>query len=616
MGNIVQVAPWKISFTPEGNGPYAVKVKLADLLFDQTSSPWVPRYLPPGKGVNLLHDIILFDPNIYATSGGGSIVTSDATRDLRQNHGIFLSKITYDARSAPAWVANVAYAPLNSPGDAHHGQAGYYIYPTEAALPVIEMDYSLTSNKAYYDSSIIPTDLYNPALPYNSITNPYMCYQSSVTLAIAGTTAAATSAMILSSPDLALQATIPGSSLLPYTRIYLSGDTMNLTEVVNILRFFTNYGYVNGSAMIDPSTGAAYSVLDLVNPEKNTYLQHCEIWIRCSYFADYITPVAFQQDLSPTSQAAHKNMIVGAGDFSRFTREAADAEIKPYTPITPPRNDLLTSALTISTAGTFPIPSKTGEYNAAGTGRRAPMGWADPDIDTAIAAGYVALPQIGNAYVSGRILSPTIDELWIYIKKMVSGTGSTAVPAEPALVLGGHTGDPISADGSIYVSAPTAITYAVDTTLATLANATVSSVGTYTFDSYVPANNPTPRSAPYSLREMESLLDNLQYNLRTAVGFFSSNAVKTGNLNPTIGTLAQLHKSYAPTSAGQAAAVWSAANTYNAAESAANYGNVLSPATGYDKAVNFVAGDAYLGADGQWHYLFDHVRLPVLAETY
>ena len=66
MANYVSEAPWKISFNTAGNGPYAVRMKLADLMFDQSVTPWTPLSV----GAHLPHDIILFDPAIYSSSGG------------------------------------------------------------------------------------------------------------------------------------------------------------------------------------------------------------------------------------------------------------------------------------------------------------------------------------------------------------------------------------------------------------------------------------------------------------------------------------------------------------------------------------------------------------------
>ena len=623
MANTIQVAPWKISFLPTGNGPYAVKVRLYDLLFNSANAgaAW---YLTNGAGLNLPHDILLFDPSVYLTTGGGTIDTA-ADRDTRQNHGVFLSKVTYDARSVKTWVANAFYAPLVAAGDAHNGQSGYYVYQSAASLPVLEADYSTLANKTYYDTSLsaaIFTDLLNPALPYDGNPadlnfNPYMCYMSSASLGVSGLEAATTSALIISSPDLALQATIPGSALQPFTKVCLRADTTN-AEIVSILQFFTGYGITaNGLPISGTSTS------DLTNTVKNVHLLDVEVWVRCSFFADYVSPASFNQDLTPAAQVAHDNLLLGQGDFARFTRSAPSVDA-PYIPMTPPRNDVLQITLVVN-AAPFPIPPVTGTYSVPTATSNFPFGWANPELESGtIPAGLIAIPKIGNAYVSGRIFSPTIDELWIYIKKLVDGQGSgvltganPSIPAEPAISLPSSvTGDPLNAAGTTYAKAPASFTYTDDSVLLGYANATINIVGN-SYATYHPTGA-TPRANPYSLRELEGLINNLQYNLRTTTGFFTANSVDTGNVNTTIGTLFELHRNYAP--ATPTNWQWTVANTYSAADittsNGANYGSVLPQATSYNASANFLAGDSYLSADGLWHYLFDHVRLPVLAETY
>jgi len=608
--NTIKEAPWKISFNPTGNGPYAVKVKLYDLLFDSSG---VLRY-NSGNGLNLPHDIILFDPAAYSTTGGGTIDPT-ALSDTRKAHGIWLSKVTYDARANATFVPNDAYA-LMPAGDPNYNRRGYYIYSSEAALAPLETDYSTLANKTYYDTSLASTAFTDKYTDPATGVEYTMCYASSCTAAVLGLPAAISSAIILSSPDLALQSTIPGSSLQPYTKMYLRGDLSN-SEIVSILQFFTSYG-INSDGT--PISSTLYPISTLLDVAKNPHLLDVEVWVRCSYFADYIIPDSFGQNLTESSPVAHENLILGQGDFARFTRDDTAID-SPYIPITIPRNDILQISQ-VANAAAFPIPPVKGTYASATTTSNTPAGWANYDLlvqsgTVTVPAGLIAVPQAGNAYVSGRIFSPTIDELWIYIKKLVDGqgtNGATSIPAEPALTLSGGVGDPISADGSTFVAKPASITYSVDTALQNTANGIINIAGNnYTF--FVPTSNPTPRANPYSLREIESLIDNLQYNLRTVMNFYAANAAKTGNINTTIGTLYQLHKSYSPFS--PATWQWTVANTYKATETDATHGGTLPTSSGgYDRTKDFTAGDTYLSADGQWHYLFDHVRVPVLVETY
>lgn len=592
MAKHISEAPWKISFSTTGNGPYAVRMKLADLMFDQSVSPWVPLT----TGVHLPHDIILFDPDIYSSSGG--TLDSLASREARQSRGFYLTKITYDARANATWVPNAAYK-----------DGGYYIYPQEAALPPIETDYTLRANKTYYNTDIAnPSDRLDPENPStDEAVNPLMTYQSSCSVAIADTSAAASSFLILSAPDRALQATIPGSSIVPYTRMRFQTDVVGIPEVIDIIKFFTEFGInPDGTAKINPVTGDPYNALQLVDPAINTRLQVMEIWVRCSFFADYIIPDTFNQDLAQSSQVTHKNLVIGLGDYRRYSREDPTAETKPYLPATPPRNDLL--QVSTADAAPFPIPSYSGTHDAAGADHRAPLGWYDPDYPDSVnpASKLTAIPKQGNAYVSGRIFSPTIDELWTYIKKMVDGQGSdtaTSIPTEPVIALTGGSGDPLTADGSVFVAAPTSFTFALDAVIKSTLDSIL--VG---LESYVNTSGMDPRSNPYSLRELEFSIRNVQYNLRAIVGYVAENLVHSGNTSPAQGTLFQLHKDFDPKQ--QSTTLWVNKGT------AAPSNTLPTSAGGYDSLVDFAAEDVYMGADGQWHHVFDQVRVPIIEETY
>ena len=139
-----------------------------------------------------------------------------------------------------------------------------------------------------------------------------------------------------------------------------------------------------------------------------------------------------------------------------------------------------------------------------------------------------------------------------------------------------------------------------------------------------------PRAQPYSLRELEAAVKNIQYNNELAVNFILANKVSTGNTgnatytgeaNPQ-GTLYQLHIGYNPDldNAEGATPVTKWADYTNCEvpmDGASSYGNELpGSTTAYNRLLNIPQQDVYLSAEGKWRYLFDHIRLPVLTETY
>jgi hypothetical protein len=634
-----------------------VKVLLSDLLFDKTTNPWTPRTT---GGVALPHDVIVYDPSIYKSDG-----TINPSSDLaaRQQNGIFLTKAIYDARGPKSWVHNVNYYDATGPADT----AGYWVPKSTAA--------ALTPTETNdFRSAATTFRIYLP--PQGSAfatANDY--YTQSVSVAVEGSAIEPAVSLVLSNRDEALEATIPGTSLIPYTRLRLNNSS-SLTEIYNLIRFMTGFQVGPGglNAVIDTAkySNAATLLADVFNPAVNVRLQTAELWIRSAYFADYISPAPYEQNLSQIDSVQHANIIAGSGTFSRYGR---DANVAPYLPQTPPRADSLSAALLASSAASsLPIPPVTGTNDAPGTVRNAPIAWYDPDFDASYLTGYAVVPAQGNIYASGRVFSPTVDEIWTYMKKLVSGrsadvsvtqgpTATTAtkingantrITAEPALTLGTKIGDPLNSNGSSFINAPEGLMYSLNTSIQYMANkvysdvtsfypfathsATAANIGTkarVVVSALQKTGDWAPRTEPLSLRELEGFVLNCQFNLETAVNFITSRFVQTGETTladtTKVGTIYQLHKGYvfnADTHEGNtkwtvpaaspAAGVTSTAvnSTIETFDDGATYGSALLGASNYDRMVHQSAQDVYLSAEGQWRYLFDHVRVPVITETY
>ena len=643
--NPIVKAPWKIPFDVNGSGPYVVKVKLSDLLFDKYNTEGTPEdpstWIPwESGGTRLPHDIILYDPSIFGNDG--SLLPSAPQKD-RQSRGFFLTKITHDTRANNTFVSNPFYKNMTSGDDA---TAGYYLYDPKAALPPTDSFDYRQPNLTY--------NVYLPPAGSEYHTNEDY-YTSSCTVAVEGSQQENQSFLVLTNRDDALEATIPGSSVIPYTRIRANADT-SIQEVYDIVRFFTGYGVGNtGDRSLKTVPGyPPITAADTLDPTKNVKLQTVELWLRCSYFADYIDPDSYQQDLHSASDVQHKNLILGAGDFDRFTTEASSSEIRPYLPRTTPREDNLSAEIRLySTPSSFPIPPRSGEYNAAVDIGTTPAGWLDPDYERLNDANAHVVPPSGNIYTSGRIFSPTIDELWTYIKKAISGRQSdetaisTATPRstasgqqgvvedtrllpEPDFLLGAKLGDPLNASGTSFVNAGEGIVYNMNIGIQRAADTLqASNIGTTTrYKPYAESTGDDKaafgalqtgvrwglRMNPMSLRELEAAIKNEAFNAEVTFNYLISNFIAGGHTAATLdGTLYRLHSDNNPTDESSR---WSSAtDTEFTAESV--YGDSL-PGTSLDyvATTHINKGDVYLSAEGKWRYLFDHVRVPVLNEQY
>lgn len=655
MANPIAKAPWKIPFDVNGSGPYAVKVKLSDLLFDKTRDSDGHK-LPEGQiappkdwipwndgGFRLPHDIILYDPAIYGTDGA---LTPSAPQERRQTRGFFLTKVSYDARAASTTVLNPFYKNLTA---GNTSTAGYVLHDSKAALtPRDELEYrrrDLTYN------------MYLPPEGSDYYANQDY-YASSCTVAVEGSQQEAQSFLILTNRDDALEATIPGSSVIPYTRIRANANP-SIQEVYDIVRFFTGYGVGDtGDRSIKSVPGQPdISSIDTLNPLQNVFLQHVEIWLRCSFFADYVDPKSYDQDLHNQSDVRHRNLILGTGDFERFTTEASATETRPYLPLTPPRADILTAKLQqYGATASFPIPSKAGESDAAINQANAPIGWFDPDFETPNDSTAVAVPPEGNIYTSGRIFSPTIDELWVYIKKAVSGRNSDSMPitsatprstasqqaiatdtrldAEPDFLIGSKLGDPLSSNGADFVNAGEGIQYFLNTGIRRAADAIFPGIHTSKYSPFATdTTGDTTRAAiaslqstgrwalrdhPFSLRELEAAIKNEAFNAEIVFNYLTTNMVPSGHVEANKdGTLYRLHRAFnASLSVSDNNSRWNEASA-TALVVETIYGDALPGAVdSYNHTIDIDKSDVYLSAEGKWRYVFDHVRVPVLNEQY
>jgi hypothetical protein len=639
--NPVKKAPWKIPFDVNGSGPYVIKVLLSDLLFDKqrNGAPNDPNTWVPWEsgGFRLPYDILLYDPSIYGTDGG---LLPSAPQRERQSRGFFLTKVMYDSRSTSRFIHNPFYRN-QVPGNS--ATAGYTEYDPNAALtPTDDFDYrrrDLTFN----------VYLPPPGSEY-FLNNDY--YTSSCTVATEGSQQEKQTFLVLTNRDDALEATIPGSSVIPFTRLRANADT-SIQEVYDVVRFFTEYGVGDsGDRSIKTIPGQPpITAADTLNPIKNVRLQTVELWLRCSYFADYVDPESYAQDLHKLAEVQHKNLIVGVGDFDKFTREPSSNEIRPYLPLTPPREDRLSATLRIANAiGSFPIPPKAGEYNNPIDQANTPVGWLDPDFQTLNDTNAHIVSQSGNIYTSGRIFSPTIDELWVYIKKVISGrpadasapttaaaplsnsvqqtiTADMRIGAEPTYLLGNKLGDPLNATGSEFVNSGEGIRYVMNAGIQRSADALWPGIVGPVYRPFVSLTGDERaafgalqtgerwglRANPMSLRELEAAIKNEAFNAEVIFNYIMTNTVVGGHTASSAdGTLYRLHRDHDPTNTS---ARWVSGKTELPSEDV--YGESL-PGSDilYDHLSHIHKGDVYLSAEGRWRYLFDHVRVPVLDEQY
>jgi hypothetical protein len=311
--NIIKPNQWKLRYVASGQGSYAVLVRLRDLIWKDpdTRTTW-----DVGEGLNLGHDIICFNPDIYNSSA-----ILDVSTDItdRQKYGVFGIKPTVDKRILNANESLIRYGDTGiTSGDAIYSDI-YGVWPSGVdngyRYPIMDPRVFLYPQDEDFSFA---------GKVFNRVASGSDYWRGSFSVAIDESTAATGATLIVADPDQTLEASLVGSNLLTFrkVRLNLSIDAGDTPEFV---KFFTGY---EGTAE------------DSVNPALNPFIDEAYIYLSMAFFADYVSPESFEQDLNASAQAVHRDLILGGGDFKNFGTEAEDGlggdPDVPYLSITPP----------------------------------------------------------------------------------------------------------------------------------------------------------------------------------------------------------------------------------------------------------------------------------------
>lgn len=411
--------PWKVKLQVTPKKPIASLVSLYDLIATEDGELRVNilNGYSGAQGVALSHDLIYYNAKFWSSTG--NIEASNELEDW-ELLGIDIGPVTYDSRAKHKTIS----IPTESKEffDSNANQR-YILHNKDAALyPSTAEELYKTTVHGWEDGTVVTS--YSEANPFT-----------------VGTSATAGDAdILLTDPDSTFNATLVNAT-------GISGYTGLLINIANSVRARTFISSLTGLTA-NALTGTDFlKDSTVVTCLKNTY-----VWVRTAFFGDYINPDSFNQELTSESDVIHKNIMISSdGDFNRYdgiTKANQDTTKKsentrPYIPQTVPSVDLLSNRIVSdytnpeSTAlsdileeGAF--DTEVGSLKTEPISREDsnahilyPPAYLDPETPKS-AADFgterpVLVPKDGNATVDGRLVSPTIDELWHYIKRLVSG---------------------------------------------------------------------------------------------------------------------------------------------------------------------------------------------------
>ena len=197
-------------------------------------------------------------------------------------------------------------------------------------------------------------------------------------------------------------------------------------------------------------------------------LSYIYLWVKAPFCADYIDPEDFNQDLNQDADVIHRNLLLAnnynsvRNNFNRYNEDidyegkASDDMLekmsRPYCPMTSPMKDILSEKLMLlsgvsgdtvrdkaqklledslkddSIIGSVLVSPKGKDI--ADNARFTPFTFYDPEsreeVDYYNELGKLPtlIGRDGNLTTDGRIMSPTIDELWYIIYKTILGHSS------------------------------------------------------------------------------------------------------------------------------------------------------------------------------------------------
>lgn len=457
--------PWKVWMAASPTNPTVNLVSLYDLLFDEEGNFHKKDGLDFNKttGAKLGHDIIINNKAIQVGNSGQ--YTSEASKmEDWMLYSVDIGLVSYDTRSK-AKIYNFPDSALSATCfDGAFTKAAaprIYLYDKAAAkYPVTTKDIYMNEELGSYNTIYRGNDNVS-STDFSSMLNRF-------TIGNTDDQGTVNNDIILSGSDSVFNASITfDDKKAAWTRICLNPSSAAVTRLV-----YAAVSSLCGDLAIKDGIKANTSAPTISNTllSKTLITEHpgavlfknllkfIYVWVKAPFAADYIDPEDFNQDLNQTADVVHRNMVLsGTGDFNRYADSMSGADetaaSRPYIPKNSPLKDYISEAIYSQRGGlegliedldTVDIESgelhknigsvlsepvgKKGNFvqvdGADGRTKISPLNFFDPEARME-ASDYsrapTLIPKEGNIVTDGRIISPTIDEIWNIVKRLISG---------------------------------------------------------------------------------------------------------------------------------------------------------------------------------------------------
>lgn len=438
MANELQKKPWKVwmSSAPD---PTAVLASAYDLL----------------NGVSLGHDIIIYNSNVYSNTKFSGTSWDDFYR-----YEIDVSPAIFDKRSKfkVETVTTQNFSKLEKPSSIKA-----YYYDKDAAIYPENIKSFFKVNDSWQKFFRRTSTFFTDSLEYGYSSNDFMSCVSSATDDFSNIYAD----IILYKKDTTFSSTMSfEDNKEAFTKIKLNTSSELVQKLIVGAVFFNS-----DTSLPDFENNNYSQVFSYLLNNCSDLLKHIYLWVKAPFCADYIDPEDFNQDLNQDADVIHRNLLLSnnydgvRNNFNRYT-ESYNAEnynaatindyierlSRPYTPTNSPLKDFLSEKLgqsvgadiqDVETAAqaliensyeddhiigsVLTVPGSEEENPDQSTTRYTPFNFYDPESReekeyyTSLGRIPTLIGRDGNLVTDGRLLSPSIDEIWYIIKKLISG---------------------------------------------------------------------------------------------------------------------------------------------------------------------------------------------------
>lgn len=372
MGNKINVDIWKNKLNPDPDSPCISVVSLFDLFFYEDKGKVGLRVESIGsnnftikKGLPLDHDIIAFYSPMYNPTNGALEINFENISNLWFDKGFDIAYPKYDSRAVKKFLeinnedlfgnglvaVNRKDVPKNRDvfkdvgedtkrKDLFNQKLGYWIYDRESVLKYETVEIftqnSITiKNSVYGKENLFQKGLVDTVDGVESINNSKFLsvfgnQSDTSTLSAAktstGSEVISADVFVVDTDEIfeeTMSTTNQNSPHLLFAvghtersvRLILESLGLSVPQIPNPTEFFT---LLNNYVQIALTNGTEDSEKFLLALKNNYAL------IRCSFFADYVDPDDFNQNLEQTSNVEFGNLYIknSSGDFYRYDTTA------------------------------------------------------------------------------------------------------------------------------------------------------------------------------------------------------------------------------------------------------------------------------------------------------